>query len=74
MVLTIPFFRFKVGDTILFQHPTYGKMIKIIDCIESDKIRVIGTHPDSIDSRRFGPIDRESVLGKVIWHIRRPVI
>lgn len=72
MIITIPFFPFKQGDTIVFQHPTYGKMIKKIERIESDKIQVKGTHPDSVDSRRFGPIDRKSVLGKVIVHIKRP--
>jgi phage repressor protein C with HTH and peptisase S24 domain len=72
MVITVPFFRFKKGDTIIFQHPTHGRMIKNIDRIESDKIQVKGTHPDTIDSRRFGPIDRDTVLGKVIWHIKRP--
>ncbi len=72
MITTIPFFSFKKGDTIIFDHQTYGRMIKIIDRIESDKIHVIGTYPGSIDSRRFGPINRESILGKVIWHIQRP--
>jgi len=72
MIITIPFFLFKQGDTIIFRHPTYGRMIKIINCIESDKIQVVGTHPESIDSRQLGPIDRESILGKVIWHIKRP--
>jgi phage repressor protein C with HTH and peptisase S24 domain len=71
MILTLPFLSFKRGDTIVFQHPNYGEMIKTIDRIDSDKIQVIGTHPSSIDSRRFGPIDRNSVLGKVIWHIKK---
>lgn len=72
MVITIPFIRFKKGDTIIFHHPNYGMMIKIIDHIESDKIQVVGTFPGSIDSRCFGPINRESILGKVIWHIKQP--
>ena len=72
MIITIPFFQFKNGDTIVFQHPTYGRMIKIIERIESDKFIVIGSHPGSIDSRQFGSIDREAILGKVIWHIKRP--
>jgi phage repressor protein C with HTH and peptisase S24 domain len=72
MIITLPFFSFKRGDTIVFQHPEYGEMIKHIERLDSDKIQVIGTHPNSMDSRRFGPIDPKSVLGKVIWHIRKP--
>jgi nickel-type superoxide dismutase maturation protease len=72
MVITLPFFSFKRGDTIVFRHPVYGEMIKNIDRVDSDTIQVIGTHPDSMDSRRFGPIDRKSVRGKVLWHIRKP--
>ena len=72
MLITVPFFSFKAGDTIVFRHPEYGTMIKNIDFVDSDKIFVVGTHPRSIDSRQFGPIERGDVIGKVIWHIRRP--
>jgi phage repressor protein C with HTH and peptisase S24 domain len=72
MIITCPFFIFKQGDTIVFQHPEHGKMIKNIERLDSDKIHVVGIHPDSIDSRRFGPIYRRSVIGKVIWQIKKP--
>ena len=71
MTITFPFFRFKRGDIVIFNHPKYGRMIKDINWIESDKIHVIGKHPGSIDSRQFGPIHRKDITGKVIWHIRR---
>jgi len=72
IVITVPFFPFKPGDTIVFRHPIHGIMIKNIKQVESDKILVEGLHPNSIDSRQFGPIDRGIVIGKVIWHIKRP--
>ena len=72
VIITIPFFSFKMGDTIVFQHQEYGTMIKCIERVVSDKIHVLGLHINSIDSRQFGPIDRSSVIGKVIWHIRKP--
>lgn len=72
MILTYPFFLFKRGDTIVFRHSDYGRMIKKIDRRDRDSIYVVGTHPNSIDSRRFGPIDRGAVAGKVIWHIKKP--
>ena len=72
MVITVPFSPFKRGDTIVFRHLEYGTMIKRITLVDSNEIHVIGIHPDSIDSRRFGPIKRRDVVGKVIWHIHKP--
>ncbi len=64
----------KPGDVVVFNHPIFGVMIKRIEKImpEKDELFVVGTHQDSIDSRRFGPIPAQSVLGTVIWHIKRP--
>jgi nickel-type superoxide dismutase maturation protease len=72
MVVTVPFFPFKRGDIIVFRHPEYGTMIKRITQVDPNEIHVVGTHPDSIDSRRFGPIKRRDVVGKVIWHVQKP--
>ena len=72
MVITFPFFHFKRGDTVVFHHPNYGMMIKKIERVDSDKIYVVGIHTDSIDSRQFGPINPKSVVGKVIWQIKKP--
>lgn len=59
------------GDVVIFQHPLHGKLIKRVDHLEAEgsQVFVTGTSPDSIDSRTFGAIPREIVLGKVIWHI-----
>ncbi len=60
------------GNVIVFRHPYYGVMIKRIESInpDTDEIYVIGSHPESTDSRDFGPIQRKDVVGKVIWHIK----
>jgi signal peptidase I len=65
----------RTGDVIAFRHPTYGTMIKQVQSVRLDKdeIHVIGTHIYSVDSRRFGPIHINDVLGKVIWHIKKPL-
>ena len=62
------------GDVVVFNHPIFGTMIKLVEKVfpEKNELFVVGTHQDSIDSRRFGPITIQSVLGKVIWHIKRP--
>lgn len=64
----------KQGDTIAFRHELYGTMIKKVKNVSphKDEIYVTGTQKNSVDSRRFGPITRPDVLGKVIWHITRP--
>jgi len=75
ILTTIPFFlkRLKVGDTIIFEHQLYGKLIKRIASFdpETAEAYVEGTHSESLDSRRLGTIRREVILGKVITHIRR---
>ena len=76
LITTIPFVvnKIKVGDTIVFQHTSYGTLIKQVEQAnrEEGTLSVIGTNPNSVDSRRFGPIRREDVIGKVIWHIAKP--
>lgn len=61
-----------VGDVVAFHQPGYGTLIKCIQGITTDgKLDVVGSHPDSVDSRIFGPVHRANLLGKVIWHIRK---
>lgn len=76
VITTIPFFlrRIRVGDVIVFRQPIYGILIKKVELVleEGERYFVVGEHPHSIDSRQFGPISREALLGKVIWHIPKP--
>jgi signal peptidase I len=75
-VTTIPFVvnQIKAGDTILFRHSASEAWIKQVEWVDPEQgtLSVIGTHPNSVDSRLLGPIRREDVIGKVIWHISRP--
>jgi signal peptidase I len=60
------------GNIIAFRQPGFGLLIKRIQQVLPDgSVNVIGTQPESIDSRVFGPVRRENILGKVIWHIRK---
>jgi phage repressor protein C with HTH and peptisase S24 domain len=76
LIAKIPFWLspIKPGDVIVFRHHAHGLMIKRVACLLPDgaEIEVIGAHPDSQDSRTFGPINRRLVVGKVIWRIRKP--
>ncbi len=64
----------KRGDIIVFRHEVYGTMIKMVEAVApgGEELSVVGTHAHSVDSRRFGPISRKDVIGKVIWHIKKP--
>lgn len=63
----------KVGDIVVFNHPEYGQLIKKVDSIlaQRNKIFVIGFHENSVDSRIFGTVNKNEILGKVIWHIKK---
>ena len=62
------------GDVVAFKHVGHGTMIKIVHEVIAggDEITVRGTHFASVDSRSFGSIRKQDVLGRLIWHIRRP--
>ena len=73
LVVKIPFVlrRLKPGDVVVFRHPAHGVMIKRLEWFSADgkELFVLGSHPDSNDSRSFGPVPRHWLIGKVIWRI-----
>ncbi len=58
------------GDTIVFQHPRLGQLIKLVERLEGGgaSVFVVGLDTFSSDSRTFGAIPRRLVQGKVVWH------
>lgn len=64
--------RIKPGDAVAFRHPTHGTLIKLVESAGTEGYHVVGTHPQSVDSRHFGPVRREALIGKVVWHVRQP--
>jgi signal peptidase I len=63
----------EIGDVVVFRHQRHGTMIKRIARVsaERDEIFVVGTGEGSVDSRRFGAIQKSDIVGKVIWHVKR---
>ncbi len=61
------FFEAKKGDLVVFKKN--GKeMIKRISAIKEDKFFVLGDNPkESTDSRSFGAISRNEIIGKVTY-------
>ena len=76
VTIKIPLLWYKLhpGDIVVFRHPEYGLMIKKVEhlSLDGESLFVIGTHPDSIDSRRFGAVPMRNLIGKVIWHVHKP--
>jgi signal peptidase I len=76
LVAKIPIFfkSLQAGEVIAFHHKIYGIMIKqIVEIsIDGESITVTGFHQNSVDSTQFGPISRDVIIGKVIWHFKRP--
>lgn len=75
MISKVPLLIFGIhpGDVVVFNHPHHGKMIKLVERLEMSgrSVFVVGRNEDSIDSRTFGPIPSQMVVGKVVWHISR---
>jgi len=76
LITKIPFLLNSIrrGDVIVFEHPAYGTLIKRVESVSADRgvYYVLGVHENSVDSRQFGPVDRQALVGKVIWHISKP--
>ena len=64
--------RIHVDDVIAFNQVQYGLMIKKVAAVLPEGLNVRGSLVESIDSRQFGLVPRQDVIGKVIWHIRQP--
>ena len=76
LVLNFPwiFNQIHIKDIIVFDHPEYGILIKKVVAVDprNESITVAGTEPNSITSKAIGPIQKEDMIGKVIFHIKKP--
>ncbi len=74
LVSKIPFLLrpVRAGDIVAFRQPGYGLLIKMVERLapQGGGVFVVGTQPDSVDSRVFGEISPRQIVGKVIWHIK----
>ena len=58
----------KAGDIVVIKHGV-REIVKRIQTIRDRKYFVIGDNKkESTDSRKFGPIKKEQIIGKVIWY------
>ena len=63
--------KLKVGDVVVFKHTTPPFiLIKRIIEVKNNKFWVEGDNKKkSIDSRKFGFIDKKNIIGKVIFKL-----
>lgn len=60
----------RVGDVVVLEHET-KRLLKRIVQIRGDRIVVEGDNKTkSVDSRRFGPVPKKEIIGKVWVHVR----
>lgn len=60
--------KFNTGDVVIFEHHGKEKIKRIQEVLGDGSLFVVGEHPEtSTDSRHFGAIDPESVLGRIVW-------
>ena len=64
----------KIGDIVVFLHPTYGLLIKEVTSLNQDSqvISLKGSHPRSINNQQIGPVTMSEVQGKVLFHVKNP--
>jgi len=66
IVISYIFRKPKLDDIIVFKHPKKEKyLLKRIDKIENQEYIVKGNDVHSEDSRKFGPISKDLIVGKV---------
>ena len=67
------FKRLQIGDPVIFSHPEFGRLIKLVrtNNPEIEILEVEGTHSNSISSHKLGPIPYSTLLGKVIFHFKQ---
>jgi len=65
----------KPGDIVVVRDPEFHAtiLIKRVSRQAPGGFEVVGDNPNvSRDSRSFGPIDRQHVIGKVVWRYLPP--
>ena len=67
IVLACRFRRLKSGDVVILLHDGLEK-IKRVSSVDQDKVYVLGDNSAaSTDSRQFGWVERQYVIGRVLW-------
>ena len=64
--------RVRRGDTVVFRRAGHPVLIKEVSRALDGHYEVRGTHPQSTDSRDFGPVPAADLIARVILTLRAP--
>ena len=74
-IISLPYFFSSpsAGDVIILKHPRKNKLLlKRIEKVSGNEFFVKGDNKaHSEDSRKFGPVKKSHIVGKVVVHVRR---
>lgn len=71
--ITHPWQKYKIGDVVLVEHASYGKMIKRIDAVNANNtFSLKGDNFESVTTQQMGQINKAQIMGKVFWQVKPP--
>ena len=71
-VLIKPFKQKKINKLFIFQHETYGKLVKkLVKIDSSNHFWFEGEHQSSISKTQVGPIKEYNILGQIVFSISK---
>ena len=74
-VLVKPSKKKKINKFFIFQHETYGKLVKkLIKKDSSNRFWFEGEHQSSISKTQIGPIKENNILGQIVFSISKSSI
>lgn len=65
--------RCRVGDVVVVDHPTFGRIVKRVAARDgAGRLGLAGDGPDSTSREALGWVSARALLGRVRWHVTPP--
>ena len=72
IAINLPWLTFNPGHTVLVLHPSLGLIIKRIFTVNASAwFTLVGDHPSSTSPEQIGCIERNQIIGRVIYRIAK---
>ncbi len=71
-ILTIKPRSVRPGFICVVNHSDLGRIVKRLERIEGERYYFAGDNPSSTPSAVIGPIKKERIIGRMIFHIATP--